>query len=57
MNGLIHGGYMHFFLFQFIVVYEFWLSICIIFTVTYVTFLLQLLTEYVISLVLPLVYR
>ena len=47
---------MHF-LFHSIVVHEFCLSICIIFTVTYVTTLLQLLTEDVISFVLSLVYE
>ena len=43
---------MHFY-FHFIVVYEILLSTCIIFTVTYVTTLLQLMTEDVISLILP----
>ena len=47
---------MHFY-FHFIVVYEFLLCTCIIFTVTYVTTLLQLMTEDVKSLVLPLIYE
>ena len=57
MNGVIHGGYVHFFSF---ISFLYMNSDCLFvlcFTVTYVTTLLQLLTEDVLSLVLSLVYE
>ena len=54
---MIHGGYVHFFNFISLLYMNSDCLFVLFFTVTYVTTLLQLLTEDVISLVLSLVYE
>ena len=54
---MIHGGYVHFFNFISLLYMNSDCLFVLCFTVTYITTLLQLLTEDVISLVLSLVYE
>ena len=57
VNGVIPGGYVHFVSFISLLYMNSGCLFVLFFTVTYVTTLLQVLTEDVISLVLSLVYK